>query len=414
MQRCDVLIVGAGLAGLWSARLLAGAGLRVVLVDDRANVDKRIRTTGIFVRRTLEDFALPTECFGPAIRHVTLYSPNLESQTLESPHAEFRVARMGPLCLSLLAAASEAGAEWRPGTRCASVEGGAGGSLARLTGAYPGLLHARFVIGADGARSRVAEWLGLSRNSEWIVGVEEVYHGIPLEGPPIFHCILSPILAPGYLAWLVHDGEEVHLGVGGYAEHFDPGAALESLRGQLPVVLDWSQARLMDRRGGRIPVGGVLPRISSPQGLLVGDAAGAVSPLTAGGLDPCLRLSELAAQVTLEYLESGDAVALRPYDGARFRRRFRTRLLLRALLARLRHPLLLEVACAALRHPPLNRLASRVFFGRGSFPDVGRFGGRAQVVPGSAPSVQRTAYSVQQDPEPSPRNSEPSTLNAAR
>ena len=27
MRRCDVLVVGAGLAGLWTARLLAEAGL---------------------------------------------------------------------------------------------------------------------------------------------------------------------------------------------------------------------------------------------------------------------------------------------------------------------------------------------------------------------------------------------------
>jgi flavin-dependent dehydrogenase len=35
MPRCDVLVVGAGLAGLWTARRLASAGLEVVLVDGR-------------------------------------------------------------------------------------------------------------------------------------------------------------------------------------------------------------------------------------------------------------------------------------------------------------------------------------------------------------------------------------------
>ncbi len=37
----------------------------------------------------------------------------------------------------------------------------------------------------------------------------------------------------------------------------------------------------VERRGGPIPVGGVLRRIGCADGLLVGDAAGAVSPLTA-------------------------------------------------------------------------------------------------------------------------------------
>jgi flavin-dependent dehydrogenase len=55
MPRCDVLVVGAGLAGLWTARRLAGAGLDVLLVDGRAGVDQQIRTTA-FVRRTLRIF----------------------------------------------------------------------------------------------------------------------------------------------------------------------------------------------------------------------------------------------------------------------------------------------------------------------------------------------------------------------
>jgi flavin-dependent dehydrogenase len=126
-----------------------------------------------------------------------------------------------------------------------------------------------------------------------------------------------------------------------------------------------------ERRGGRIPVGGVLPRIACARGLLVGDAAGAVSPLTAGGLDPCIRLSALAARVTGEYLASGDEAALAPYSGTGFRRRFASRLALRRVLSAVRSPLLAELGCAALRTPPLRRLASHVFFGRGSFPDTG-------------------------------------------
>jgi flavin-dependent dehydrogenase len=388
MQRADVLVVGAGLAGLWCARLLAGTGLSVVLVDDRADAGSRIRTTGIFVRRTLEDFPLDEAHFGPEVRQVELYSPSYRRMTLESPHAEFRVARMPALCRHLLAQALDAGVEWRPGTRCQSIVADEEGSVARLTGKHAGLIRARYVIGADGARSRAAEWLGLSRNTEWIVGVEEVYEGVPLEGPPAFHCVLSTRLAPGYLAWVIHDGEEIHIGVGGYGARFDPSAALAEFRERPPVALALLPERLVDRRGGLIPVGGVLPRIANARGLLIGDAAGAVSPLTAGGIDPCLRLSQLAATVAFEYLQRHDVSALAPYDGARFRRRFRSRLLLREALKRLNHPLLLETGCALLRSPLLRPLASGVFFGRGSFPDVPRFPSGARIAP-SRPLASR-------------------------
>ncbi|MBV9959700.1 MAG: FAD-binding monooxygenase, partial [Acidobacteria bacterium] len=125
-----------------------------------------------------------------------------------------------------------------------------------------------------------------------------------------------------------------------------------------------------ERRGGRIPVGGVLSRIANERGLLIGDAAGAVSPLTAGGLDPCLRLSNLAAQVIEVYLKSNDPLALAPYSGNAFRARFTSRLWMRRLIARLTRPALLEVGCAIMRLPPFRSLARHVFFGHGSFPDT--------------------------------------------
>jgi len=115
----------------------------------------------------------------------------------------------------------------------------------------------------------------------------------------------------------------------------------------------------------------VLRRLACPGGLLVGDAAGAVSPLTAGGLDPCLRMSELAAAVTAGYLRTGDERLLRQYDGNAFRARFRGRLLLRRMFAGLRSPAAAEAAVAALRTGAGRALARRVLFGDGSFPDVG-------------------------------------------
>ena len=231
-------------------------------------------------------------------------------------------------------------------------------------------VRARFVVGADGAASRVAPSLGLDENREWIVGVEEVFR-VPSGDPPAVHCWIDPELAPGYLAWVVADGEEVHLGTGGYAHRFDPADALRRFRARVEDRFGVRGKRADERRGGRIPVGGVLRRIVSPRGLLVGDAAGAVSPLTAGGLDPCIRLSALAARVTADFLASGDPAVLDRYSGAEYRRRFRSRLLLRRALAGVRSPAAAELACALLRTPLLRPLARDVFFGRGSFPDTG-------------------------------------------
>ncbi|HSC64675.1 MAG TPA: hypothetical protein VLD35_13620 [Caldimonas sp.] len=51
-----------------------------------------------------------------------------------------------------------------------------------------------------------------------------------------------------------------------------------------------------------IPCGGVLPRVFGDRVLLVGDAAGLVSPLTAGGIHTSLRYGEMAGSAAARWL----------------------------------------------------------------------------------------------------------------
>jgi len=361
----DVLVVGAGLAGLHTARLLAGRGLSVLVVDRRRSLATGIRTTGIFVRRTLDGFDLPDHLLGPGVRDVLLYPPSRRSPIrFASDRDEYRVADMPAIYEHARRAAEAAGARILLGVRYLHASRG----VARFAGADP--VRARFIVGADGARSRVARDLGLDLNRRFLVGAEIVHPIASGTTTPAFHCVIDPRVAPGYLGWVIDDGQHAHVGVAGY-----PGAMRTGVRHLLDAFAADAPGRSapagpVERRGGPIPVGGVLRRLACPAGLLVGDAAGAVSPLTAGGLDPCLRMSELAAAVADGYLRTGDERLLRGYDGNALRSRFRGRLLLRRAFAGIRSPFAAEAAVALLRGRAGRAIATRVLFGDSSFPDV--------------------------------------------
>jgi flavin-dependent dehydrogenase len=371
METYDAIIVGAGLAGLQCAHLLASRGISVLLVDRKRSLHQLIHTTGIFVRKTLEDFDVPDYCLGPVVRRVTLYSPSLRAIELVSAHDEFRIGKMGQLYEHYLNRGLRHGLQWMPGTSYLSHSLDGRRLRVRLESqSQERVVEARYLIAADGAQSRLASNLGLESNTEWIIGVEKVFTGARIEGPPRLFCFLDPGLAPGYIGWIAHDGEETHLGVAGYRARFNPLASLNRLRTKTAHIVDFSEATEVEQRGGRIPIGGVLRHIANHHGLSIGDAAGAVSPLTAGGLDPCMRLSTFAADVVAEFLRSGDTRVLRSYSGERFRARFASRIWARRLASSVTNPRVLELGFLVLATPVLKPLARHAFFGRGSFPDV--------------------------------------------
>lgn len=362
----DVTIIGAGLAGLQLARLLARGGASVLLVDARRSVTQSVRTTGIFVRRTIEDFSSLHPFLGAPIRAIGVHSPAGRTIELTGAGDEFRLGRMKPLYAAMLQQAIAAGVQWLPETTYAGVDQRDDHCEVRFRDGSR--VTTRFIAGADGARSRVGRDLQLDQNTRWITGVEDVFPSASGTAPR-FDVWVDPRLAPGYLAWLVDDGEEIHVGVGGHPHRFDPATALRAFKDRLRNEGRLGPAAHIEKRGGLIPVNGVLRRIGNRHGVLVGDAAGAVSPLTAGGLDACMRLSAHAASVLLQGISR--RAALDRYDGAAFRSRFASRLAMRWTFdLASRSGSLIELGFGLAKTARASRVVRHVFFGRGSFPEV--------------------------------------------
>ncbi len=296
MRDYDLTIVGGGFAGLVCARVAALRGLRVAVLEAKPDAGARPHTTGIMVKEAADEIDIPAR-LTRRIRGVRLYAPSRRHLDLFAPGYYFLANDTAGVLRWLAAEAQRAGAEIFYDLR---FTGAAPCSRGWRLAEPP--LETRFLIGADGARSRVADALRLGRNCRFLTGLEAEFPETPAVAPEFLHCFLDSRLAPGYLAWIVPGVgiTQVGLAVGpdrkpdlaGFLGRHGPQFGLED---RVPLA----------RRAGVIPAGGPVQPFWRPGTLLIGDAAGLVSPMTGGGIQLAYRFGRRAAQVVSDHLLDG-------------------------------------------------------------------------------------------------------------
>src|SRR5262249_19762892 len=112
-------------------------------------------------------------------------------------------------------------------------------------------------------------------------------------------CFLDRTLAPGYLAWVAPGPGIMQVGLAASAGH---RLDLSALLARLEPMFHLKRARIVERRAGRIPCGGLVTPWSAPGVLLIGDAAGMISPATGGGIRLAFQFGRRAAQAIADHL----------------------------------------------------------------------------------------------------------------
>jgi digeranylgeranylglycerophospholipid reductase len=293
----DVGIIGAGFAGLACARTAARRGLRVLVIDRKSEAGVRMHTTGLLVKEAAERWEIPA-ALTQRVSGIRLYSPALAKLDLAASGYYFLATDTPALIRWFAREARRAGAHLRFARPYQGVRRVGGGFKLHGSGE-----RVRYLIGADGPRSRVAAEFGLGRNTQFLLGVESDYDGVAGIDPERLHCFLDRRLARGYIGWVVP----------GYRGTAQVGLAcrqpdrpqLGAFERKLARLFDFSGARRVGRRGGLIPVGGPVSPVAGRDVALIGDAAGLVSPLSAGGIHTALESGFLAAHAVADYqLES--------------------------------------------------------------------------------------------------------------
>jgi flavin-dependent dehydrogenase len=295
------VIVGASFAGLASAYALARAGLAVTVLEKKHDVGAKLHTTGIIVKDAVDQVALLDSLPAALVRRipdVRLYAPNLSHVDLAAPGYYFLATDTPGVMRWLAAQAEGAGARVAVGQTFKDAERVQSGFALGAHGTT------RFLIGADGPRSRVARALGLGASRRFLAGVEYEYAGTSIEVADKLHCFIDRKIAPGYIGWVLAGVGGVQAGLArrAGAETFKPAAAMDAFLAKIAPAIDLRGLAPSGVRAGLIPCGGVVRPAAAPRALLVGDAAGMVSPVTAGGIHTALKHGLAAGYAVADFL----------------------------------------------------------------------------------------------------------------
>lgn len=278
----DVVVVGASFAGAACALAAREAGLRVCVLERKHDPGIRLHTTGIIVAEAFAQTRLarmPPSLYRKVPR-VRLYAPSLDSLQLQADDYAFLTTDTPNVLRWLADEMRDAGVDLRLMQSFTDAQrDGAGWQIA-------GLGSTRWLVGADGAKSRVAQRAGLGLVDAFLYGVEHEFHGATLTDPDALHCFISRSLAPGYIGWAAQSPTGVQLGLA--FRHLPDRRGvpdIDTFRDRVGQRLGLPASLQPDAtRAGLIPCGGPVRHLAAPGVLLTGDAAGIVSPLTAGGI----------------------------------------------------------------------------------------------------------------------------------
>jgi len=302
----DAVICGAGPAGATTARILAGAGTRVLLVDRSAFPRHKLcggvlthksmlllsRVFGVDSGDLLSSGAVDARASEYSIRHK---HEELVGGSLDYPLHFANRLELDQRLLDLALAAGAQALLGESAERCDPMAG----TLATKSGR---MLKGRYVVGADGAASVVRRSMP-EQQRRWrksvATGIEVVIAddgGVWVPDRPVLH---FGFVDQGY-GWIFPTGHGVVVGLCGLNSHNN------NFLKCFDDYVRFLQAPLVDKPlAHMLPYGNYLTRPWEGRALLAGDAAGYADCLLGEGLYYAMRSGEAAGHAILAAMDRG-------------------------------------------------------------------------------------------------------------
>jgi len=308
----DVVVIGAGPAGLIAARGLAAAGHDVVILEEHASIGVPVHCTGLLGLEAFDELDIPRHATLGTTHAARFVSSDGTSVYVDSDRIGAAIVDRAVFDQALADDTRRAGAELRQGARVRNVAiaddrvvvSGDGGAAH---------VEARACVLACGATYRFNRAMGLGVPRTF---VQSAQLEVPFAGPDHIHVHLGQTVAPAGFAWVVpfaRDGRRFNrVGLMCQTEasaRFAEFAA--SIRQRHGIERDdWPEPRMKI-----LPLSPVT-KTYARRLVAVGDAAGLVKPTTGGGIYYSLLSGQMAADVLAPALADDDLseARLRAYE----------------------------------------------------------------------------------------------------
>jgi geranylgeranyl reductase len=297
----DAVIVGGGPAGSTAAQDLASKGHAVLLLDRAGRIKP---CGGAIPPRLIKDFDIPAEQLVARATCARMVSPGGQEVDMPINGGFVGMVDREHFDEFLRVRAAGAGAQRMTG----EFDRIDGDVVHVTTPAGPATVRARMIIGADGARSVVAQQ---AMPDQKPVPCVFAYHEIvrsPVSdfAPDRCDVYYQGRISPDFYGWVFPHGATTSVGVGSAKKGFSLRTATTALRESAHL----KDVETVRREGAPLPMKPLKRWDNGRNVVLAGDAAGVVAPASGEGIYYAMHGGRLAADAVAEALKTGDSRAL--------------------------------------------------------------------------------------------------------
>lgn len=306
----DVIVVGGGPSGATAAEDLARAGHSVAMIDR----DGRIKPCGGAIPpRAVQDFNIPDSQIVARINTARMVSPTGRAVDIPIENGYVGMVDREHFDEFLRVRAVGAGATRLTGTYL-RIERDAGGTTVLFRDKASGETHTlrtRLVIGADGARSAVAQAeVKGGAKTPYVIAYHEIIKAPAANAqydPTRCDVIYDGRISPDFYGWVFPHGAHASIGMGTGVDGIDLKKATADLRASAGLT----NCETIRREGAPIPLRPLDRWDNGRDVVLAGDAAGVVAPSSGEGIFYAMLGGRVAATAAQAYLVSGRAKDLK-------------------------------------------------------------------------------------------------------